>query len=109
MDFVLSPALSHCSYLPRSFFLFFTPIAHTVIAPFRPSLLFYSFFPSYIPDPTWSFFVIYSGGEGRGGIKRNNGMRLTEITTCYGIIDLSTGVSRFLQRNNDLFSTGIME
>ena len=31
------------------------------------------------------------------------------VTTSFGIIYLSTGISRFLQRNNKFFFTGIME
>ena len=47
-------------------------------------------------------------------VKRNNGIRITDIlwgriTTSFGIIDLSNGISRFFQRNNELFFTGIME
>ena len=48
------------------------------------------------------------GGGGGGSVKRNNGIRITEnlwggITTSFGIIDLSTSISRFFNRIRSSF------
>ena len=56
------------------------------------------------------FLFFFWGG---GGLKRNNGVRITMFSVgimekCH-FVGRNNGISRFFQRNNEFFFTGIMK